>query len=222
MKTHRCQDCGETDPTKFKGSMKGRCYNCHKKLYHEYYRRDKSEEKHFCLNCGETTPHNFFPNSKSRCKKCTYDPKRKLNKLKRIKQAKPPAIKLARLPNFTCRTCGKTGETNFYKSSPFLCIDCFRKQMTRYYYPFYDQLVAVQGEEVCCLCKKKPQEIGQHRLCVDHDHETNLVRGLLCSVCNRRIGQFTSEFGKRALAYLTNYPAASLNIQFPERMKKKS
>ena len=37
---------------------------------------------------------------------------------------------------------------------------------------------------VCAICKKKPNG----NLCIDHCHNTNKVRGLLCSGCNTSIG----------------------------------
>lgn len=45
----------------------------------------------------------------------------------------------------------------------------------------YDRLLANQNG-VCAICGK-PQN-GRH-LAVDHDHETGIVRGLLCVHCNR-------------------------------------
>jgi hypothetical protein len=220
MKSHHCSDCGETNPEKFKGSMKGRCYACHKKLYNAYYRRDKTAEKHLCINCGETTPHNFFSNSKSKCKKCTYEPKRKLNRLKRIKQAKPPAIKLEKPPKFTCKKCGKTGKENFYNGMTLTCAECYNMQATLYYYPFYNDLIKTQGNH-CAMCDKTPQELGKWRLAVDHDHQTNLVRGLLCTSCNFIAGQITQDMALNLARYLQEPPAIHLQIQFPEKMKKK-
>lgn len=50
----------------------------------------------------------------------------------------------------------------------------------------------------CDICKKK------RRLCVDHDHVTKVVRGLLCKSCNGAIGALgdTKEGVFRALQYL--------------------
>lgn len=48
----------------------------------------------------------------------------------------------------------------------------------------YDRLLEDQNE-ACAICGVRPD-----RLCVDHDHETGEVRGLLCSPCNSGLGFF--------------------------------
>jgi hypothetical protein len=51
----------------------------------------------------------------------------------------------------------------------------------------YNRLLAEQGG-VCAICKEA-QQSGKSRLVVDHDHETNKVRGLLCTNCNTMLGK---------------------------------
>jgi hypothetical protein len=48
-----------------------------------------------------------------------------------------------------------------------------------------DAIKAAQGQ-VCALCKKPPKK----NWCVDHDHETGRIRGLLCVLCNTALGHF--------------------------------
>lgn len=61
----------------------------------------------------------------------------------------------------------------------------------------FDALVELQ-EGCCAIC-------GRERpLCVDHDHETGRVRGLLCRICNSAIGKLDDDPALlvKAAAYL--------------------
>lgn len=50
----------------------------------------------------------------------------------------------------------------------------------------------------CAICGAEPK-----RVCVDHDHSTGKVRGILCHRCNILIGGWDdSEWKKKALEYL--------------------
>lgn len=64
----------------------------------------------------------------------------------------------------------------------------------------YQQLLDKQGG--CCAICKKVQTIK--RLCVDHDHFSGKVRGLLCIPCNNAIGLLgdTASGCKAAVDYL--------------------
>lgn len=49
----------------------------------------------------------------------------------------------------------------------------------------HEAMLVFQGGR-CAICRRPPDP-GQ-RLDVDHDHETLVVRGLLCRLCNRMVG----------------------------------
>jgi hypothetical protein len=65
----------------------------------------------------------------------------------------------------------------------------------------YEAMLKEQG--YVCACCKEPNPDGK-RLSVDHCHETNRVRGLLCNNCNNGLGRFreSSELLRAAAAYL--------------------
>lgn len=62
----------------------------------------------------------------------------------------------------------------------------------------YDRLLAQQNG-VCAICEH-PEKI-RTSLSVDHDHETNEVRGLLCFNCNSSLGKLEAHMDN-LLAYL--------------------
>ena len=66
----------------------------------------------------------------------------------------------------------------------------------------YDDMCAEQNNS-CGICGKHATEFTK-RLSVDHDHDTGVVRGLLCSNCNAGIGLLGDniEALERAITYL--------------------
>ena len=52
----------------------------------------------------------------------------------------------------------------------------------------YKSMLAAQGG-VCAICKGRRKKTRVY-LCVDHSHETNKVRGLLCFKCNLDLGVY--------------------------------
>jgi hypothetical protein len=69
----------------------------------------------------------------------------------------------------------------------------------------YARIYVAQGSR-CWICQKATG--ARKKLAVDHDHDTMIVRGLLCSRCNYTLlGQYSQEALSRALAYLQRPPA---------------
>lgn len=72
----------------------------------------------------------------------------------------------------------------------------------------FDALVLKQNG-VCAICQKPPTQTGRgKRLHVDHCHESNIVRGLLCIHCNRALGSLGDNLAgvMRAVRYLEGQP----------------
>lgn len=65
----------------------------------------------------------------------------------------------------------------------------------------YEAMYQEQGG-TCAICQRATG--ATKRLAVDHDHDTGLVRGLLCGPCNKLVGYFRNspEAFDRAAAYL--------------------
>lgn len=68
----------------------------------------------------------------------------------------------------------------------------------------YEEMFQAQGG-LCAICGNPPADPGTNhgfRLKVDHDHETGVVRGLLCNSCNLRLG-WVEKHRDTIQAYLT-------------------
>ena len=69
----------------------------------------------------------------------------------------------------------------------------------------YEAMVKAQDGR-CATCRRLPQGHWK-RLCVDHCHETLVIRGLLCSACNVALGALEddTEVLAAAIAYLRKH-----------------
>jgi len=74
----------------------------------------------------------------------------------------------------------------------------------------YEALVATQ-ENLCAACGKPEWTRSRNgrvrRLCLDHDHKTGNVRGLLCNPCNSALGYVddSPELLEKLAAYLRQH-----------------
>lgn len=119
-----------------------------------------------------------------------------------------------------CQSCGKMwpmAEVLNKKGNKFVpCKECKAKaQREQRYKRFfnitieeYDRILAHQNG-VCAICKQPSKNV---RLAVDHDHKTGLIRGLLCSWCNRAISKFRDDVTKfeNTVAYFKSHPATEV------------
>jgi hypothetical protein len=74
----------------------------------------------------------------------------------------------------------------------------------------YDTLVVKQDGR-CAICQTTNPGGRKGRFCIDHDHITGKIRGLLCSPCNRALGGFHDD--PRLLQIAAEYLRQSTQVR---------
>lgn len=103
-----------------------------------------------------------------------------------------------------CRDCKKIRYDIYRKAHPDRTSAYHRKSFLRRSYGMetdeYEALLGKQGGG-CAICKSSR---GARRLHVDHDHDSGVIRGLLCHGCNTAIGLLKEDPSliEAALLYL--------------------
>lgn len=144
-----------------------------------------------CNTCGvEKTIDNFYKNVKSRAKHGVQG------------RCKP----CSKISGHNYRTAPEHRE-GYLKSKKGIAFQ--RMGMTQ---ESYDVMLAAQGGK-CAICgSTDPGDVRAYRFHIDHDHKCcpgkqscgKCLRGLLCSPCNRALGQFKDDVDvmEKAIDYL--------------------
>ena len=121
---------------------------------------------------------------------------------------------------FSCRACGAAYTP--FSNNQKTCSDCTPTKgwMHRYlrYKITYPQAAILLAEQKgrCALCRIKLYLDDDPNCCIDHDHETGEVRGLLCRGCNMVISRFEDKkYRLRVKRYLAK--GGDLSVASKER-----
>ena len=123
-----------------------------------------------------------------------------------------------------CIPCHNRHGREYYHRSAVRRANQRRSYITRRYGTSLDEvhrLLGVQGER-CAICGRNWRDCPpakrirnettflQH-LCIDHDHRSGAIRGLLCNACNTAIGLFEEDAQRLlgAVAYLKAHTVSS-------------
>ncbi len=96
--------------------------------------------------------------------------------------------------NHRCKSCSALAATNSRRLREFGI------SLSQYNKLFESQ------EGKCKICGISSKDLS-YTLCVDHNHKTNQIRGLLCKACNLGIGYFreNSNSLEQAIIYLIEH-----------------
>jgi len=161
---------------------------------------------------------------------------------------------MARLRTATCSKCGSMKITmsngasrcvpchrrwgrEYYQRSELRRAKSRRSYVLRKYgadIPDLEQILQQQGG-CCAICRRSwplcvPQKrtryetIFLHYLCVDHDHRTGKIRGLLCNACNAGIGFFEEDEARfaEAVRYLRRHAGGFSGRSSPNSANSRS
>lgn len=106
------------------------------------------------------------------------------------------------------RNAAKAKQRKAYYQSPRGIKSSRRAHLKRKYgitLEEYNNLLK-QQQSKCKICGQEETSERNSHLCVDHDHNTGAIRGLLCNNCNRALGLFKDniEVLHNAIIYLQN------------------
>lgn len=153
------------------------CNSCKQKIRREYFK----------LNPSDPTGINS-----DRCNFCFVE--KKCNDCGDIKHISEFSRKTNLRPEHICKVC-KNKKQNAMRSVNKKSKLSVRKRhlLVKYNLSFdaFEALHSSQGGK-CAICRKEIHLLDKHT-CVDHDHSTGSVRGILCKPCNSGIGQLKDD-----------------------------
>lgn len=119
---------------------------------------------------------------------------------------KPNHGSLRYTANAGCVACNKEWRRTHKESEQYRRRRYHRKAAYGIAPDDYDRMLAEQDYR-CLICGIFHEDAVHGTLCVDHDHDSGAVRGLLCHKCNSALGQLqdSSELLFKAAEYLKGH-----------------
>jgi len=224
METKTCRICQKELPIndfQVRGSKRrNECKKCLNAYHRERYalihgkrlekrRKSREADPKRCIKCGEEKPlaefgfHNRKKGQhRNMCKTCQSEWAKKYNKSSRGKENRE---------NWKNKNAEKIkAYYELYRNDP-----AKQKASKKYHRNYwlrtkfgitakdYGDMLAKQDGK-CAICGATESHSKGNRLCIDHDHKTGKVRGLLCHNCNVGIGNFKDSLllFREAINYL--------------------
>jgi Zn finger protein HypA/HybF involved in hydrogenase expression len=211
-----CVDCNKM----VKGDRrKLRCPECVKNRQRQQQRDRRGTPTSFeCQRCGETFPVSFGEKGALRkfCAECLRQRRNEANN-RRYWEDPEKARKRATDTYWKDVEAGRKYKRESEakrRADPETNLHTNRLRRARNYGLTFEQSVAVETYigRPCAICSTTITQRGKHGYCVDHDHETGIVRGIICSRCNTALGLFEDNPDRlrTALSYLQGVSATAL------------
>jgi hypothetical protein len=152
-----------------------------------------------CNNCNSNKPINkFYKNSGSKDNLDTYCKECRLSRNKIWRKNNPEKVKNVQ-KQWKSKNRKRYNEINlkWKKDNTQKVIESGIKYRYGLDPVSYRKMLEDQGHK-CMICNRHESELKQ-RLNIDHNHETGVVRGLLCDICNRGLGFLGADRGTHLL-----------------------
>ena len=165
-----------------------RCPECSEwKVLDHFQRRDQERGNGYCRPCRDIRKRRWMQANRQR----DSDRRRELYAAKKSPEAHAELLRRRELAADERRRGRRAATVRYRLKSRYSISE-----------DEYARLIAAQGDR-CAVCGIA-ENIDSRLWCVDHDHESGRVRGLLCVRCNAGIGALgdTIEGLRRAINYL--------------------
>lgn len=193
--------------------QKKKCIGCNKRKKLREFAGDKSrpdEHEYYCKQCRrEQQPakhiKTLIHRGEKQCIGC-----RKVKKIGEFFENHQTRDKID-LYCIECRQTPKTKtETDTTREKSEFRISGRTARRIRSYYKINEneyRNLYEQQKGLCAICGRPELKRRNTMLCVDHDHTTGKVRGLLCGTCNSAIGYFEDnpDYLRSAISYLEQH-----------------
>lgn len=238
IKGKYCQTCGrhESEFDKWDSGSNGalKCRECGNQYRKEYKRKHRVKKKR-CCRCNKTKKYEEYVKlTKGHTRICISCYKKGVAQLEQVRFSSIGTTgNMIEDGYYLCNICDNIKPLKaFYKNSrnksgvKSSCKSCSkireREKKLKYTYGLsledYNSLYELQDGN-CAVCKNSLKK-GTNDCSVDHDHETEEIRGLLCNTCNRALGMLNDNKQTlySAIRYLKNSPFKKLG-EFRESLE---